>query len=102
MKFSMSGTFLGRENVWKKNCYAGVGSRSNDSFHSSPSEAELTYSRRPKIKCGVWCRWNKSGAYKLNFDGSAKDNLAAGGGFIRDVKGNYVAAFSAFYEKRDE
>lgn len=58
--------------------------------------------RRPKIKCGVWCRWNKSGAYKLNFDGSAKDNLSAGGGFIRDVKGNYVAAFSAFYEKRDE
>lgn len=48
--------------------------------------------RRPKIKQGVWYRWNfpQSGYYKLNFDGSAKDNISAGGGII-------LAAFSAYY-----
>lgn len=38
----------------------------------------------------------KPGYYKLNFDGSAKDNVSAGGGFIWDSNGNLVATFSAY------
>lgn len=55
--------------------------------------------RQPKIKRGVWCRWNfpQSGYYKLNFDGSAKDNISAGGGIIQNSNGNFLAAFSAYY-----
>lgn len=54
--------------------------------------------RRPILKRGVWCRWlcPEPGYYKLNFDGSAKDNSSAGGGIVRDSNGNLVAGFSAF------
>lgn len=48
---------------------------------------------------GRWCKWDKPspGWFKLNIDGSAKDDESAGGGIIRDEDGVIVAAFSHFY-----
>lgn len=43
--------------------------------------------RRPEIKREVWCQWSKPRGYKLNFDGSAKENDSSGGRIIKDANG---------------
>lgn len=52
---------------------------------------------RLEIKRGVWCQWSKPRGYKLNFDGSAKENDSSGGRIIRDANDILLVAFSSFY-----
>lgn len=39
----------------------------------------------------------KTGEYKLNIDGSARDNIITGGGVIRDDSDRVVAGFLTLY-----
>lgn len=56
--------------------------------------------RQPtRIERGLWCKWDRSipGWFKLNKDGSARGELTAGGGIIRDSDGELIVSFSSFY-----
>lgn len=48
-----------------------------------------------KFKPGSWHRWEapEASMYKLNIDGSARDNNITGGGVIRDYTGRIIAGF---------
>lgn len=50
-------------------------------------------------KKGGWFRWEspEPGTFKLNIDGSAKDDVNTEGGIVRDASGRVVAGFSANY-----
>lgn len=52
-----------------------------------------------RFKKGGWFKWDSpaTGAYKLNIDGSAKDNIITGRGIIRDSPGRMIASFSTMY-----
>lgn len=43
-----------------------------------------------------WCR-PPEGFVALNIDGASKRGIAAGGGIIRDVQGNYIEAFHCHF-----
>ncbi|KAL3626818.1 hypothetical protein CASFOL_029390 [Castilleja foliolosa] len=47
------------------------------------------------IKAGCWLTWKKpdKGNYKLNIDGSFKNNMGTAGGIVRDDEGNPVTFF---------
>ncbi|XP_012847860.1 PREDICTED: uncharacterized protein LOC105967794 [Erythranthe guttata] len=51
------------------------------------------------VRRGVWHKWEPPavGTYKLNTDGSAKDEMCTGGGIICNSEGGIIASFSAFF-----
>lgn len=53
------------------------------------------------LKRGSWVKWDKplSGWFKLNIDGSAREELITGGGIVRNFEGTILAGFSNFYGK---
>ncbi|XP_012837647.1 PREDICTED: uncharacterized protein LOC105958184 [Erythranthe guttata] len=53
----------------------------------------------PPEKRGAWHKWEfpLTGCYKLNTDGSAKEDSCTGGGIIRDSGGNIIADFSSYF-----
>lgn len=55
--------------------------------------------KHTRFKKGGWFRWEAPGTgyYKLNIDGSARDNINTGGGVIRDSAGRMIAGFSSMY-----
>lgn len=55
--------------------------------------------RSVRIKRGEWCQWKRPrrARYKLNVDGSARNDYITCGGVIRDEMGNAIVLFSYYY-----